>query len=507
MSSVRVRFAPSPTGPLHIGGVRTALFDYLFARKNHGTFILRIEDTDSTRFVPGAEDYIYEALEWCGLIPDEGPRKGGPYAPYRQSERLDIYKKYAEQILASGHAYMAFDTEEDLENIRAAYEAKGQVFSYGAATRCEMKNSISLPDDEVKKLLSAGVPYVLRFRMPTSELVEMHDEVRGHFSVNTDTLDDKVLVKNDGMPTYHFANVVDDYEMKISHVIRGEEWLPSMPLHVLLYRAMGWSQPIFAHLPLILKPEGKGKLSKRDGAKFGFPVFPLSYTDPATGETSEGYREEGYLPDALLNFLALLGWNPGEDREIMSLEEMVDAFTFEKINKSGARFRKDKAEWFNHQYIQQKSAEELYQIISESYPELLSLPKDKSLKIIELLKDRATYPADIIKEGGFFFSAPKEFEESAVAKAWSPTAAQGLTILATQLQEAEFISSTSGPEEYKKVVEDAAAVAGMGIGKIMMPLRLALVGALKGPDVPVIMQMLGKQDIITRIYAAIEKLN
>ena len=340
MSKVRVRFAPSPTGPLHLGGVRTALYDYLFAKNQGGDFVLRIEDTDTARYVEGAEDYIMEALEWCGIIPDESPRHGGKYGPYKQSERRDIYDKYTEIILKTDYAYLAFDTPEELDAARAEAEANGEVFSYNYFTRNRMKNSISLSKEDVQKLLEAKTPYVVRFKMPLDRIINLEDIIRGKFSVNTNTLDDKVLVKNDGMPTYHFANIIDDHEMEITHVIRGEEWLPSMPLHVLLYEAMGWSAPEFAHLSLILKPEGKGKLSKRDGAKFGFPVFPMNFYDEATGETYKGYKEEGYLPEAVVNFLALLGWSPSDDKEILSLEEMATEFDLHKVHKAGARFSK-----------------------------------------------------------------------------------------------------------------------------------------------------------------------
>lgn len=502
MSDIRVRFAPSPTGPLHLGGVRTALFDYLFAKKHGGAFILRIEDTDSARFVPGAEEYIYEALEWCGLVPDESPKHGGPYAPYRQSDRRDIYDRYTEIILKTDYAYIAFDTPEELEAKRAEYEAKGQVFSYGPATRSMMKNSISLSDAEVSRLMEEKTPYVVRFKMPTDRVVELQDEVRGFFTVNTDTLDDKVLVKNDGMPTYHFANVIDDYEMKISHVIRGEEWLPSMPLHVLLYEAMGWEAPVFAHLPLILKPEGKGKLSKRDGDKFGFPVFPLAFKDPETGSVSAGYREMGYLPEAFVNFLALLGWNPGDDREILSMEEMIAEFGLEKINKSGARFSKEKAEWFNFEYLQKLSDKELANII-KTLPEYqdMSVSDEKLEKIISILKDRATFPKDILSEGAFFFRAPQEFEEKAVKKAWSPETYALLSELMNCFDATNF-----NAEQIHHKVKDFAEEKGVGMGKLMMPMRLTLVGALKGPDVPVIMEILGKGEVMKRLDVAREKL-
>lgn len=502
MNEVRVRFAPSPTGPLHLGGVRTALFDYLFAKKNNGKFILRIEDTDSARYVPGAEEYIYEALEWCGLVPDESPVHGGAYGPYRQSDRRDIYDTYTAQILKTDYAYLAFDTPEELEEKRKEYEAGGQVFSYGPSTRSVMKNSISLSDDEVQKLLDEKVPYAVRFKMPTSRVLHLEDEIRGHFSVNTDTLDDKVLVKHDGMPTYHFANIIDDHEMKISHVIRGEEWLPSMPLHILLYEAMGWEAPKFAHLPLILKPEGKGKLSKRDGDKFGFPVFPLRFTDPQTGTVSVGYREQGYLPGAFINFLALLGWSPGENKEILSLEEMSAEFDLEKIHKSGARFSKEKAEWFNHQYLQQLPDEELLSML-KALPEMqgVSMKDQKLMAIIALLKERAVFPKDIYTEGIFFFRAPESYDDKAVKKAWKQDTAETLRALLETFDKEKFTS-----EAIHDALHAYAGEKSVGMGKIMMPLRIALVGELKGPDVPDIMALLGYEEVTGRVQKAIQQL-
>jgi len=359
--NIRVRFAPSPTGPLHIGGLRTALFNYLFARKNGGDFILRIEDTDQTRFVEGAEDYIIESLEWCGLTPDEGPRQGGSFGPYRQSERKSLYMSYAMQLLESGHAYYAFDTPEELDSKRKEYESRGETFLYDARVRESLKNSLTMESAEVDKIIAAGTPYVIRFRFEPDLEIVMEDLVRGEMQVNTSTLDDKILFKSDGMPTYHLANVVDDNLMAISHVIRGEEWLPSLPLHVALYRAFGWEHlmPLFAHLPLILKPTGKGKLSKRDGEKGGFPVFPLQWKDPVSRETSPGYREEGYIPEACINMLALLGWNPGTEQELFSLDELMNEFQLEKVGRSGSRFDPEKTKWFNHQHIQMKSDKEL----------------------------------------------------------------------------------------------------------------------------------------------------
>ncbi|WP_210150516.1 glutamate--tRNA ligase [Chryseobacterium scophthalmum] len=498
MEKVRVRFAPSPTGPLHLGGVRTALYDYLFAKNQGGEFVLRIEDTDTARYVEGAEEYIEEALEWCGIIPDESPKKGGKFAPYRQSERRDIYDKYTEQILKTDYAYIAFDTAEELDTIRAEYEAKGDVFSYDNKTRNRLRNSLALSEEEVQKLLDAKTPYVVRFKMPVDRTLGLVDIIRGNSAVNTDTLDDKVLVKNDGMPTYHFANIIDDHEMEISHVIRGEEWLPSLGLHTLLYEAMGWEAPQFAHLSLILKPEGKGKLSKRDGDKFGFPVFPLNFTDPATGNVSKGYRESGYLPEAFINMVALLGWSPADDKEILTLDEMVKEFDLHKVHKAGARFSKEKSEWFNHQYIQKTSDEELMNILKNSDLSL-NMDDEKLLKIIHLMKERATFPKDIYENGKFFFEAPTSYDEKASKKAWNDETSNLLTEFAENLNSInDFVS-----ENIKQNLHDFAENKGLGMGKVMMPLRLALVGELKGPDVPDILELIGKEESIARISNAV----
>ncbi|WP_346983320.1 glutamate--tRNA ligase [Chryseobacterium sp. POE27] len=497
MEKVRVRFAPSPTGPLHLGGVRTALYDYLFAKNQGGEFVLRIEDTDTARYVEGAEEYIEEALEWCGIIADESPKKGGKFAPYRQSERRDIYDRYTEQILKTDYAYIAFDTAEELDTIRAEYEAKGDVFSYDNRTRNQLRNSLTLSEEEVQKLLDEKTPYVVRFKMPIDRTLNLTDIIRGNSSVNTNTLDDKVLVKNDGMPTYHFANIIDDHEMEISHVIRGEEWLPSLGLHTLLYEAMGWEAPQFAHLSLILKPEGKGKLSKRDGDKFGFPVFPLNFTDPATGNVSKGYRESGYLPEAFINMVALLGWSPADDKEILSLDEMAKEFDLNKVHKAGARFSKEKAEWFNHQYIQKTSDEELLNILKKSDLKI-TLSDDTLLKIIHLMKERATFPKDIYENGKFFFEAPSSYDEKASKKAWNDETSSILGDLTLKLESVDFKAET-----LKQTMHDMAEEKGLGMGKVMMPLRLALVGELKGPDVPDIMELLGKEETISRINNAI----
>lgn len=503
MSKVRVRFAPSPTGPLHLGGVRTALYDYLFAKNKGGDFILRIEDTDTARYVEGAEDYIMEALEWCGIIPDESPKHGGEYGPYRQSERRDIYDKYLEQILKTDYAYLAFDTPEELDEIRKEFETRGEVFAYNYATRTALKNSLTLSEEEVQRLIESKVPYVVRFRMPIDRTLILDDIIRGTFSVNTNTLDDKVLVKNDGMPTYHFANIIDDHEMKITHVIRGEEWLPSLGLHYLLYEAMGWDRPEFAHLSLILKPEGKGKLSKRDGDKYGFPVFPLNFTDSATGNVSKGYREEGYLPEAFINMVALLGWSPANDREILSLEGMIAEFDLNKVHKAGARFNKEKAEWFNHEYLKTKSEEEILQLL-RAVPELdLKNQSDENLlKVIVLMKERATFAKDIYRDGQFFFEAPQSYDEKAVKKAWNESSAETMRSLSLLFEDAEAFT----PEVVRQIMQDFAAEQGLGMGKVMMPLRLALVGELKGPDVPDILHILGKEESILRIRNAVNNI-
>ena len=504
MSKVRVRFAPSPTGPLHLGGVRTALYDYLFAKNQGGEFVLRIEDTDTARYVEGAEDYIMEALEWCGIIPDESPKHGGKFAPYRQSERRDIYDKHLAEILKTDYAYLAFDTPEELDQIRKEYEQKGDIFAYNYITRNRLKNSLTLSKDELERLLAENVPYVVRFKMPIDRILNLEDIIRGKSSVNTNTLDDKVLVKNDGMPTYHFANIVDDHEMEITHVIRGEEWLPSLGLHYLLYEAMGWERPQFAHLSLILKPEGKGKLSKRDGDKFGFPVFPLNFKDPETGNISKGYREEGYLPNAFINMVALLGWSPANDREILTLEEMVKEFDLHKVHKAGARFSKEKAEWFNHEYLKQLSDEETLALFKGVEGiDLSQFNDEKLLKIISLMKERATFIKDIYRDGKFFFEAPVTYDEKASKKAWNDEAGILMNDLADVLQTIENFEA----EILRKAIHDFAETKELGMGKVMMPLRLALVGELKGPDVPDILEILGSEESVSRIKNAVNNIN
>lgn len=505
MSKVRVRFAPSPTGALHLGGVRTALYDYLFAKKNGGDFVLRIEDTDTSRFVEGAEEYIMKSLEWCGITPDESPKHGGEFGPYRQSERRSIYDKYTEEILKTDYAYIAFDTPEELNKIRKEFEAKGEVFSYNYQTRGMMKNSVSLSEVEVNQLLQENTPYVVRFKIPFDRDLHLTDIIRGKMTVNTNTLDDKVLVKKDGMPTYHFANIIDDHEMKITHVIRGEEWLPSLGLHTLLYEAMGWNAPEFAHLSLILKPVGKGKLSKRDGAKFGFPVFPMNFHDEKTNETFKGYKEEGYLPEAFINFLALLGWSPSNDKEILSLEEMIEEFDLNKVHKAGARFSAEKAEWFNHQYIQKTDNETLLSLLKDvEAVRNTSLSNDKLLEIINLMKERATFVKDIYNDGNFFFETPTNYDEKAIKKAWKEGTKENMQKLSerlNQLNEDEFSA-----ENIKANLQSFAKENELGMGKVMMPLRLALVGQLKGPDVPVIAGFIGKTESLSRLKNAIKNI-
>jgi len=497
---VRVRFAPSPTGPLHIGGVRTALYNYLFARKNNGTFILRIEDTDQTRYVEGAEEYIFESLEWCGLKVDEGVREGGPYGPYRQSERKGIYREYAEMLLKKGDAYYAFDTPEELENERKRAESGGETFLYNSSVRDRMKNSLTLPEAETLKKVETGEPYVIRYRMPAGTQIEFDDIIRGHITVNSSTLDDKVLFKSDGMPTYHLANIVDDHLMKITHVIRGEEWLPSLPLHVMLYRSFGWEAPLFAHLPLLLKPDGKGKLSKRDGDKMGFPVFPLYWP---YGETARGYREDGYYPEAFVNMLALLGWNPGTDREIFSLDELVAGFSLERINKSGARFDPVKAKWFNHIYIQRKTNNQL----AMEFREILRTKgyhyDINRLEILAgLVRERISFVKDMWDETSFFFSPPEAYNEEAVRKRWKEESPAILNDIAGVLGTTEDFSTESVEEKIKNLI----AAKGYNNGTAMHSLRLVLVGELRGPGIFDIISWLGREETLSRISRGIEAL-
>jgi len=501
---VRVRFAPSPTGPLHIGGVRTALFNYLFAKKHNGDFILRIEDTDQKRLVPGAEDYILESLRWCGLNPDEGPGIGGECGPYRQSERKATYRVYAEHLIETGDAYIAFDTPEEVEVLRKEAEAAGDIFSYGIKTRNNLKNSLNLPSAEVKKRIEDGEPYVVRFKMPEDEDVSEDDIIRGQVTFNTTkSLDDKVLFKSDGMPTYHLANVVDDYLMGITHVIRGEEWLSSLPLHVLLYRAFGWEsiRPEFAHLPLILKPHGKGKLSKRDGEKLGFPVFPLEWKDPVTGEFFHGYREDGYFPEAFINLLALLGWNPGTEQEFFTLSELVEIFSLERVVKSGSRFDPDKARWFNKHYFQTKSAQELKVLFKPVLEKKgVSESDEKIEKVIEEIKERCEFVSDLWVHSSYFFVAPGDYDSKAIKKYWKDDTNERLLLIADFLENEIQWNSESLKEQFSDFVNNNQ----WSFGTVMSPLRLCLVGENKGPDIFKIFELLGKDETVRRIKKGVK---
>ncbi len=503
---IRVRFAPSPTGPLHMGGVRTALFNYLFAKKHGGDFILRIEDTDQTRYVPGAEEYIIQSLNWCGLNPVEGPGIGGEFGPYRQSERKEIYKKYADQLIKSGRAYYAFDTSEEIDELRKKAEANKETFSYGIATRDKLNNSLTLSEEEVQQKIEAGENYVIRFKMPADEDVTEVDIIRGSVTFNTTkSLDDKVLFKSDGMPTYHLANVVDDHLMKISHVIRGEEWLPSMPLHVLLYRALGWedTKPQFAHLPLILKPVGKGKLSKRDGDKLGFPVFPLEWTDPKTNDVSKGYREEGYFPEAFLNMLALLGWNPGTEQEFFSKQELTEIFSLERVVKSGSRFDPEKAKWFNKHYFQEKSVEELAELFKAVLVEKgVDSSEEKTLAVVAEIKERCEFVYELWEQSSYFFEAPKEYDAKTVKKRWKEDTSSQLTEIVNMFESVELWKAEAIKEAFSAFMNEKE----WGFGMIMNPLRLSLVGGNMGPDLFVICELLGKEESIQRINSAIETI-
>ncbi|MCH2193732.1 glutamate--tRNA ligase [Kordia sp.] len=499
---VRVRFAPSPTGPLHIGGVRTALFNYLFAKKHGGDFVLRIEDTDQNRFVEGAEEYIVESLEWCGIPFDEGVGKDGGFGPYRQSERKHLYKQYADQLIEKGHAYYAFDTAETLDGHRKDHEAKGKTFIYNWHNRLKLTNSLSLSTEEVQAKIDAGEPYVVRYKSPQDEILHLKDIVRGDVKIDTNILDDKVLFKSDGMPTYHLANIVDDHLMEITHVIRGEEWLPSLALHYLLYRSFEWEAPTFAHLPLILKPTGKGKLSKRDGAKFGFPVFPKEWHDDKEDQLYMGFKDEGYFPDALINFLVFLGWNPGTEQEIFSLEQLVQDFELERINKAGARFDIKKADWFNQQYMQLKSKESLAITFKESQPELADIDINYIEMVVELIKERASFTKDLWNLSHFFFVAPTEFDPKAQKKALKEGTGDILNKLIEIIESTEDYSVESLQTNIKGWITSNE----IGFGKVMQPLRFALAGALSGPDLFQIMFMIGKQETIKRIQKVLGML-
>ncbi len=505
MREVRVRFAPSPTGPLHIGGVRTALYNYLFARRHGGKMILRIEDTDSQRFVPGAEEYIIESLKWCGIEIDEGVGVGGPHAPYRQSERREIYLKYAKQLVEAGWAYYAFDTPEELDKFRSEAEAAGKTFAYNYEVREKLPTSLVLSKEEVEERIAHGDQWVVRFKMPENEVVKMDDLIRGHVEVNTSTLDDKVLYKSaDALPTYHLANIVDDHLMEVSHVIRGEEWLPSLPLHYLLYRAFGWTdtQPEFAHLPLLLKPTGSGKLSKRDGDKMGFPVFPLFWTSP-TGETSRGYREDGYLAEAFINMLSLLGWNPGTEQEIFSMQELIDAFSLDRVSKAGARFQPDKAKWFNAQYMHNLSDEALavyMQPILKAHG--IEVSNAEAGKAAGIMKERMTLTTDMWDLTSFFFVAPTEYEEKLAKKQWKGENPAMLAELRGVLESIEDFSK----ENTENIVRAWIEAKGYALGQVMNTLRLALVGAGKGPGMFDVTEFIGKGECLKRIDTIIATL-
>jgi glutamyl-tRNA synthetase len=500
--NVRVRFAPSPTGPLHIGGVRTALFNYLFAKKHNGTFILRIEDTDQNRYVDGAEQYIVDALNWCGMPFDEGPNTNETFGPYRQSERKHLYKQYADELIESGNAYYAFDTSETLDFHRKDHEAKGKTFIYNWHNRLKLSNSLSLSADEVDAKLDAGDDYVIRFKSPQDETLHLTDIIRGAIKIDTNVLDDKVLFKSDGMPTYHLANIVDDHLMEISHVIRGEEWLPSLALHYQLYHAFGWETPEFAHLPLILKPTGKGKLSKRDGDKLGFPVFPLQWTDPKTNDVSRGYKEDGYFPEAMVNFLAFLGWNPGTEQEIFNLGELIEAFDLKKVNKSGARFDPDKIKWFNHHYMQEQDNDVLAKTFKSQNSQLDEMDMNYISMVIGLIKERATFVSDFWNLSHFFFTAPTSYDEKASKKAFKEGTKELMSKLVEIINNVEDFSVETLQTDIKGWITSNE----IGFGKVMMPLRLALVGALQGPDVFDIMFMIGKAETVNRIETIIAVL-
>ena len=497
---VRVRFAPSPTGPLHIGGVRTALFNYLFAKKHNGVFYLRIEDTDQNRFVPGAEEYIFEALEWLGISPSETVGNNEKFGPYRQSERKHLYKQYADELIEKGWAYYAFDTAESLENHRKQHEAQGKTFIYNWHNREKLDTSLVISKEETQKRIASGEAYVIRFKTPVNETLHLHDIIRGDIKFETNLLDDKVLFKSDGMPTYHLANIVDDHLMETSHVIRGEEWLPSLPLHHLLYKAFGWNAPEFAHLPLILKPIGNGKLSKRDGDKMGFPVFPLNWKNE-DGTISSGYRESGYFPEAVVNFLALLGWNDGTDQELFSLEELVEKFDLNRVHKAGAKFDPEKNKWFNHQYLQKQSdeslAENFKQILSEkNISTALSVTDEKLIKIVSLIKERANFVSDFWDLADYFFEAPTTYDEKAV-KNWKEETPNLMKALIVELEKISDFNASALEEKIKPWLLE---------NKVMPVLRLCLVGALKGIDLFQLMEILGKEETIKRIEKAVESL-
>jgi glutamyl-tRNA synthetase len=501
---MRVRFAPSPTGALHIGGIRTALFNYLLAKQQNGTFILRIEDTDQVRYVPGAEAYIEEALAWCGLTPDESPSLGGPHAPYRQSERKGMYLQYAEQLVANGHAYYAFDTPEQLAETRQQFENQGKTFIYNASSRLALANSLALSNEKTQELLASGAPYTIRLKMPEGETITFTDAIRGEVSFATDGLDDKVLLKGDGMPTYHLANIVDDHLMEITHVIRGEEWLPSTGHHVLMYRCFGWQPPQFAHLPLILKPDGKGKLSKRDGKKLGIPVFPLSWEGETEEDSFEGFRELGFEPEAVINFLALLGWNDGTDKEIFNMDELVAAFDLGRIHKAGARFDYQRAKWFNQQHIQHSSNEQLAERIAPLFEaKNYAASHETLLEIAALYKERVTFLNDFVEETAYVFEGIKSYDEKTIQKKWKPENFDKFLNINKIIKDCTPFESAVLEHSLHGHMQET----GLKMGEVMPALRIALTGTMQGPSVYAIMALLGKRETTKRLETAFAAFN
>lgn len=505
-NKVRVRFAPSPTGGLHLGGVRTILYNYLFAKHNNGEFVLRIEDTDQTRFVEGAEQYIYDCLQWCGIEPDESPIKGGPYTPYRQSERKTSYRQYAEKLIADGHAYYAFDTPEELEAMRRDLKTDtNPTPQYDQTTRSKMKNSLSLPKDTVEELIKNGTPYVVRIKMPENETIGFTDLIRGHIEFDTNISDDKVLLKADGMPTYHLAVVVDDYSMQITHAFRGEEWLPSTPVHLLLWKYLGWtdSMPQWAHLPLILKPDGHGKLSKRDGERLGFPVFAMSWTDPKSNETVSGFKEQGFLPEAFINILAMLGWNDGTEQELFSMEELIQKFSLDRVHKGGAKFDYEKAKWYNHQYILKTDDEQLLTLVKPFIAQhKTDINEDLLRKVIPLIKERCSILSDFWANSHFFFQTPTEIDTESIAPKWDDDKTNFFKAYITQIQAITDWNIASIEEAFNNLV----AEQNIKKGAVMLPLRIMLVGGKYGPGVFDIAELIGREEVINRIENGLANL-
>ena len=500
---VRVRFAPSPTGPLHIGGVRTALYNYLFAKQNKGKFLLRIEDTDQKRFVEGAEEYINKSLAWLGMPVDEGVQEGGSFGPYKQSERMNTYAAYADQLIEAGYAYYAFDTPEELNDMRAKLEANKMSAKYDATSRMSMRNSLTLSEDEVKDRLDKGDKYIVRIKLPRNEEIRFHDEIRGWIVFNSSQLDDKVLLKEDGLPTYHLANIVDDHLMEISHVIRGEEWFPSAPLHVMLYRYLGWedTMPKFAHLPLILKPDGKGKLSKRDGDRLGFPVFPLEWKSPE-GEISSGYRESGYMPEAVVNMLAMLGWHPSDNQELFTMEELIKTFSLEKVSKSGAKFDMDKAKWYNHHYLMNASGVELRKMVDDQVTDMhIQKGEEYLLEVLEMLKEKVSFAGEILPLGQYFFALPTEYDEKVQRKKWKDEVPGYINDYIYGLVE----GNKSAASEMEDYLETFASEKGIGKGMLMQPLRWVVSGQAGGPPIFEMLALIGLAEITKRLEVVNEK--